>query len=225
LGLRAPVWVHDMDVSRCQICHNRFRRKIILSRRHHCRSCGRCICGSCSTKKLILKYCQKEGEQRVCDACYTNFTTFKKSLIPPIRLTRDPNRTILFGDFYCTPQNSIKWIDLTDDYQLYFYVAKLDQVAEFCIYLPELRKISFSKATQTFVLSGKDKCKLSLEFNHQLSYQKNDYIDEKIKNTNNKLLSYADLWNDALEKACSNALPSWYTIKRHSADSGISDNP
>lgn len=50
LGFRAPPWINDTDVTRCQNCHNRFPSALILSRRHHCRSCGHCVCGSCSSK-------------------------------------------------------------------------------------------------------------------------------------------------------------------------------
>ena len=197
----------------------------MLSRRHHCRSCGRCICGSCSTRKLTLLYCAKAGEQRICDSCYTHFTGLKKCVPSSQNVTRDPNKTILFGDFYCTSSKSTQWIDLTEDFQLYIYQAKLDQLAEFSIYLPDIRKISFIKETQTLTLLGKDKTyKLSLELNHQLSYQKNDYIDETIKNTSNKTLYYANLWHDTMQMAHKKILPSWYIRKRDSADSGISDN-
>ena len=55
IGLHAPILVNDNDVTRCQICNIRFGSKLISSRRHHCRACGRCICSSCSTKKLILQ--------------------------------------------------------------------------------------------------------------------------------------------------------------------------
>ena len=97
-GRRAPVWVNDNDVKRCQICHNRFGFSFISSR-HHCRSCGRCICASCSTKKHVLKYCAEKGARRICDACYSYFNGNRKDFIPPTKQLRNPYRSILFGDF------------------------------------------------------------------------------------------------------------------------------
>lgn len=39
LGLRAPEWVKDNDVTMCMGCSEFFHS--ILRRRHHCRACGR----------------------------------------------------------------------------------------------------------------------------------------------------------------------------------------
>ena len=38
VGESAPVWVKDEDVTMCMLCAVRFS---LLSRRHHCRACGR----------------------------------------------------------------------------------------------------------------------------------------------------------------------------------------
>ncbi len=218
IGIRAPVLVYDSDVTRCQICNIRFGLKLIPSGRHHCRSCGRCICGSCSTKKLTLKYRNKDSEVRICDTCYTFATGINRQSISPFKTTRNPSKTILFGDFRCVSSNSTVWIELQDDYQLRIYGGKLDQVEDFSINLLELRDMSFLEETRTLVLHGKEKrYKFSIELNHQ-----NDYIDENIKKINNKPLFYAKLWYDAMQLARLQKLPLWYLRKRDSADSGIS---
>jgi len=223
IGIRAPILVYDIDVTRCQICHTRFGLKLIPSGRHHCRSCGRCICGSCSTKKLILKYRHKDGEVRICDTCYTLATGINKQSISSIKITRNPNQTILFGDFRCISSNSIVWIELQEDCQLHIYNGKLDQVEDFSINLFELRDISLIQETRTLILNGKDKrYKFSIELNHQIIFQKNHFIDENIKNTINKPLFYAKLWYDTMQTVRLKKLPLWYIRKRDSADSGIS---
>ncbi len=217
------MWVYNTDVTRCQICNTRFGLKLIPTGRHHCRSCGRCICGSCSTKKLNLKYRQKDSEARICDTCYTLATGINRRPISSSKITRNPNQTILFGDFHCNSSNSIVWIELQEDYQLHIYNGKLDQVEDFSINLFELRDISFIEETRTFILNGKDKrYKFSIELNHQTIFQKNHYDDENIKNINNKPLFYAKLWYDTMQSVRLKKLPLWYIRKRDSADSGIS---
>jgi hypothetical protein len=218
IGIRAPVLVYDVDVTRCQNCNIRFGLMLTPSGRHHCRACGRCVCGTCSTKKLPLKYRPKDGEVRVCDTCYTLATGINRLSISSIKTTRNPSKTILFGDFRCISSNSMVWIELQEDYQLHIYAGKLDQVEDYTINLPELRDITFLEATRTFLLNGKDKRhKFSIELKHH-----NDYIDEDIKNIQDKPLFYAKLWFEAMQSARSKTLPLWYIKKRHSADSGIS---
>jgi len=42
-----PVWQKDSDVQECPICSASFN---FLFRKHHCRMCGRVVCGNCSPK-------------------------------------------------------------------------------------------------------------------------------------------------------------------------------
>ena len=60
------VWVPDSHYDECNMddCHNKFS---LLNRRHHCRRCGKLVCGSCSKYKLP----NAEGvPQRACKQCY-----------------------------------------------------------------------------------------------------------------------------------------------------------
>ena len=56
------------NVARCGICNRQFS---MFSRRHHCRSCGRCVCGRCTTGRVVFCGGQFSGgdPQRVCDNC------------------------------------------------------------------------------------------------------------------------------------------------------------
>ncbi|CAE7223881.1 Rufy1 [Symbiodinium natans] len=58
-------WVPDDQVSECPLCTRRFST---TKRKHHCRACGRVVCGSCSGNQLYLPSYQKE--ERVCDRCF-----------------------------------------------------------------------------------------------------------------------------------------------------------
>jgi len=66
----APTWVPDSDATVCMRCSS--TRFTPLQRKHHCRKCGFVVCGSCSTKKLLLKE-QSDKPVRVCDSCFLNF--------------------------------------------------------------------------------------------------------------------------------------------------------
>lgn len=86
-------WEPDSSSKCCVICAKPFGR--LTNRRHHCRNCGRLVCESCSTQRLVLAQIDPNDEsyrdssmsqkdnlarqytntpQRVCDACYKTIT-------------------------------------------------------------------------------------------------------------------------------------------------------
>ena len=68
----APVWIPDSKTKFCMLCGLYFT---VVRRRHHCRNCGKVICGACSDYKRKLSY--SEGKElRVCRICY-NFLQLK----------------------------------------------------------------------------------------------------------------------------------------------------
>ncbi|XP_038069221.1 FYVE, RhoGEF and PH domain-containing protein 1-like [Patiria miniata] len=75
LGRKAPAWIPDARVTMCMICTCEFT---ITWRRHHCRACGKVICGNCSSNKLPLLYLANKVA-RVCDQCYRNLKGDKQS--------------------------------------------------------------------------------------------------------------------------------------------------
>lgn len=66
LGKEAPIWIQDKRVTMCQACTAVFT---VTFRRHHCRACGKVVCGSCSENKAPLQY-MKFQTARVCDECH-----------------------------------------------------------------------------------------------------------------------------------------------------------
>ena len=64
----AGVWVEDTDITNCQQCSNAFG---LLVRRHHCRQCGQCVCGPCSTNRKFLESSRSGQLKRVCDRCFS----------------------------------------------------------------------------------------------------------------------------------------------------------
>jgi len=72
---RSPAWQPDSDA--CQCCKGRFT---LVTRRHHCRQCGRCICARCSPFRVYMESplaggrrqpgaTQKGGVYRACTGC------------------------------------------------------------------------------------------------------------------------------------------------------------
>lgn len=61
-----PSWVPDMDVVRCAACNALFT---LTKRRHHCRACGKVVCGSCSDQNLPLPCLGYATPQRICIDC------------------------------------------------------------------------------------------------------------------------------------------------------------
>jgi hypothetical protein len=59
-------WVKDSDVKQCQDCGLKFT---VLQRRHHCRKCGKIVCGPCSPTRMPLPELGLMVGVRVCDGC------------------------------------------------------------------------------------------------------------------------------------------------------------
>jgi hypothetical protein len=58
-------WEPDAEATHCLCCEQPFGAVL---RKHHCRQCGRVVCGDCSAHtKAVPSY---TGEQRVCDRCF-----------------------------------------------------------------------------------------------------------------------------------------------------------
>ena len=62
----APIWQPDSAAKNCTFCKGEFS---LLNRRHHCRLCGKLVCGNCSTHRVVLPNIDT-SKQRVCDQCF-----------------------------------------------------------------------------------------------------------------------------------------------------------
>ncbi|KAL0241126.1 hypothetical protein GEMRC1_006361 [Eukaryota sp. GEM-RC1] len=64
----APPWTPDEFVVKCQNdCGTSFG---LFVRRHHCRSCGKCVCNGCSSNRTPLPSLGFFTPVRVCNSCY-----------------------------------------------------------------------------------------------------------------------------------------------------------
>ena len=55
----------------CYRCNTTFG---VLTRKHHCRNCGKTVCGNCSPKSAPLPQFAISESVRVCDPCYSAVT-------------------------------------------------------------------------------------------------------------------------------------------------------
>mmetsp|Transcript_11237 Transcript_11237/g.15441 ORF Transcript_11237/g.15441 Transcript_11237/m.15441 type:complete len:339 (+) Transcript_11237:233-1249(+) len=60
------AWQSKYDAKTCFGCGNSFN--VVTNRHHHCRQCGRVVCGACSEHKDRVKGYSKP--QRTCDECH-----------------------------------------------------------------------------------------------------------------------------------------------------------
>ena len=86
LGRVQPYWVPDSEAPNCMICSVRFT---MVKRRHHCRACGKVLCGQCCSEKMVLKYLEREG--RVCTPCRTVLERLERAEAGEETVTRRPN--------------------------------------------------------------------------------------------------------------------------------------
>uniref|UniRef100_UPI00398E6179 FYVE, RhoGEF and PH domain-containing protein 4-like isoform X1 n=2 Tax=Pristiophorus japonicus TaxID=55135 RepID=UPI00398E6179 len=71
LGMRAPRWIRDNEVTLCMKCKEPFNA--LTRRRHHCRACGYVVCWKCSDYKANLAY-DTSKLSKVCKDCYVIIT-------------------------------------------------------------------------------------------------------------------------------------------------------
>jgi len=63
----APAWIPDDAATHCMVCAK--IKFTPVSRKHHCRRCGKIVCNACSSKRLLL-VSQSPEPVRVCDPCF-----------------------------------------------------------------------------------------------------------------------------------------------------------
>lgn len=72
------LWVPDSKVNQCMVsgCGLKFS---LVNRKHHCRNCGKVVCGPCSASKAILNQTKPE---RVCKVCHEKLGGVNPTDIP-----------------------------------------------------------------------------------------------------------------------------------------------
>ena len=87
-------WIADHKHKQCMNCNKQFS---ILTRRHHCRNCGRLICSECSKNKWFIE----EEQCRVCDQCFDKLSNNKpiQRADPHLHVLTKPNLFSLIATF------------------------------------------------------------------------------------------------------------------------------
>ncbi|KAK3612031.1 hypothetical protein CHS0354_021708 [Potamilus streckersoni] len=143
LGKKAPQWIKDDAVTMCMVCTQQFTA---LKRRHHCRACGRVVCGKCSPRKIRLEY-DNSQLNKVCINCYD---VLSKDNTPDLLSEEDSKKKGILQKAACEPSIisgylnvlekgrnwSRRWIALRSDFVMYLYKAHQDVVAMTALPLP-----------------------------------------------------------------------------------------
>eukprot|EP00038_Savillea_parva_P002132 m.110886 g.110886 ORF g.110886 m.110886 type:complete len:929 (+) comp10733_c0_seq2:260-3046(+) len=61
------AWIKDSATKQCMLCTVVFTKR---RRRHHCRHCGRVVCGKCSEHRTVHAEYKKKKGVRTCDQCF-----------------------------------------------------------------------------------------------------------------------------------------------------------
>uniref|UniRef100_A0A7N8WWA2 WD repeat and FYVE domain containing 1 n=1 Tax=Mastacembelus armatus TaxID=205130 RepID=A0A7N8WWA2_9TELE len=104
----APQW---LDSDSCQKCEQPFfwnikqmwDTKTLGLRQHHCRKCGKAVCGKCSSKRSTFPVMGFEFPVRICDACFetikeedrTPLATFHEGKHNIAHMDMDPSRGLM----------------------------------------------------------------------------------------------------------------------------------
>lgn len=64
--LDEPPWTPDRETADCWRCRSKFD---FITRRHHCRRCGRVYCGNCCSRRLPLQRMCFVDPVRICHDC------------------------------------------------------------------------------------------------------------------------------------------------------------
>ena len=132
LGKKAPAWVRDEAVSMCMLCDVLFTK---FRRRHHCRACGRVVCGNCSSLKAALEY--KNGKlEKVCEVCHkilvkgTDKATVKETEAKGQSVLKIGDESKIWHSGYLNHKMKgeknwqKRWFVLSSDFVLFRYKAK-----------------------------------------------------------------------------------------------------
>jgi len=71
IRVESPKWMDDDSVNNCLKCKSKFN---LLTRKHHCRSCGKIYCADCTSNMISLPQYGYIKPVRVCNECVGKLT-------------------------------------------------------------------------------------------------------------------------------------------------------
>lgn len=120
--IETPQW---QESDSCQRCNQPFfwnlkaiyENKVIGNRQHHCRNCGKAVCGSCSEQKSTIPMMGFEFNVRICADCFSLLTEEAKKPLAKI----------------FSAHHHVSWIDLNEDKGL-LLTTGYDRTMSLCTY-------------------------------------------------------------------------------------------
>jgi len=78
-----PIFAYKAYTSRCVGCNKGFG---LLSRRHHCRNCGKCVCDECSRERVRIPRLDERTLLKVCNECARELKNNRVYGVPPAQV-------------------------------------------------------------------------------------------------------------------------------------------
>ncbi|VUZ48153.1 unnamed protein product [Hymenolepis diminuta] len=78
-AVRPDYWQPDEECINCAVCKSAFGARLSI---HHCRMCGKGVCGSCSTRQKPVPQRGLDWPSRVCDTCFADSTSAALTISP-----------------------------------------------------------------------------------------------------------------------------------------------
>eukprot|EP01084_Bolivina_argentea_P242061 406196_1 len=124
-------WQSDSDSPNCNVCQIRIIASILRSNKHHCRYCGKVVCGSCSINTSNTTHVLAiDIKHRICDLCHAKKKELKASMIklsshvPESVLRHSSDPIQISSNLYMFIPASYKY---RSDHAMYFYNAINDK--------------------------------------------------------------------------------------------------
>lgn len=100
-------WMSDNEAQNCYNCVVKFTQ---IRRRHHCRQCGKILCGKCCKDKIPLPQLGIDVSERVCSSCFSIVDLISKSRSPQMHFRIEAAKVL--AEYSEDPQMVSKVVEL-----------------------------------------------------------------------------------------------------------------
>ena len=90
----------------------------VVQRRHHCRQCGKVVCGSCSNHKLVIPSISSKSV-RVCSICYREVNESRHNTASSVRVLQQESDEVSYLSSPSSTKSNMELSSLSDKKNLF----------------------------------------------------------------------------------------------------------